>query len=63
MLPAGARADILRAVDGFVMSLPLGTSPGARAHMLRPLLPAVPKSCFRIMNRLRNTAGLAPCMT
>lgn len=30
VVPPGMRSDILRDIDGFVMSLPLGTSPGAR---------------------------------
>lgn len=34
-VPASTRADILRAVDGFVVSLPLGTSPGARTCPVR----------------------------
>lgn len=29
-LPPAARAEILRAVDGFVMTLPLGATPGGR---------------------------------
>lgn len=30
VVPPGVRSDILRGVDSFVMSLPLGTSPGAQ---------------------------------
>lgn len=41
VVPAGARTDILRGVDDFVMSLPLGTGPGARALLSAAADPVV----------------------